>query len=154
MPVSKIGLCALRRASTYVGVHEEPPGSNRGPLIDAWNAEAGVPVGSEWCMSFVHAMCRACGKTLGGSASVGNFAQWAQANGMSIVRPRKGDIGCLEWEADDWPDHAVIVEHVLALRWLGGRFVGWLQYVAGNDGNAVSRRRVWVNPRSRFARIT
>jgi hypothetical protein len=151
--LSTIGLCALKRATGYIGVTEEPPGSNRGPLIDAWNVEAGVPVSSEWCMSFAHAMLRACGKTVGGGASVGNFALWAQANSMIVARPRRGDLGCLEWEADNWPDHVVFVERVLALRWLGGRFVGWLQYVAGNDGNAVSRRRVWVNPRSRFARI-
>ena len=143
----------LLRATAFIGTREQPPGSNRGSSIDRWNRQAGVPVGSPWCMSFVHAMYAAEGKTLGGWASVGDFARWATAQGWQVGRPRRGDVGCLDWNADDWPDHAVIVERVLALRWRGSRFVGWIQYVAGNDGDAVSRRRLWVPASSRFARV-
>lgn len=149
-----VRLRALARAAGYIGTAEMPPGSNRGTLIDGWNVGAGVPVGSAWCMSFIHGMYRAEGVTLGGWAGVGNFAAWAQAQGWTVGRPRRGDIGCLDWNGDSWPDHAVIVERVLALRWSpSGRFVGWLQYIAGNDGDAVTRRRLWVPSTSRFARI-
>jgi hypothetical protein len=136
-----------------IGVSEQPPGSNRGVLIDKWNLEAEVPIGSEWCMSTVHAAYKSVGVTLGGWASVGNFASWASQQGWTIGRPRRGDVGCLDWNGDSWPDHAVIVERVLALRWRNGRFVGWIQYVAGNDGNQVRRRRIWVPATSRFARV-
>lgn len=148
-----VRLRVLRWAQGYVGVTEQPPGSNRGPLIDRWNLEAGEPAGSEWCMDFVHAGYLANGVKLGGWGSVGDFAQWAKQQGWAVGRPRRGDIGCLDWNADRWPDHAVIVERVLALRWRGAAFVGWVQYVAGNDGNAVSRRRIWVPATSRFARV-
>lgn len=148
-----VRICALARASTYVGVREDPPGSNRGHLIDAWNRLAGVPVGSKWCMSFQHAMFLACGITLGGWASVGNFLAWAVANHYEVRRPFRGDLICFEWEQDTWPDHVGQVEHVLALRWRGSRFVGWVQYIAGNDGDAVSRRRRWITARDRFARV-
>jgi len=37
--------CAL----SNVGVCEIPPGSNRGPEIDAWAREFGSPLGSFWC---------------------------------------------------------------------------------------------------------
>lgn len=43
-------------ASKYVGVSEQPVGSNRGPLIDRWNTNAHAPLGSFWCASFVSAV--------------------------------------------------------------------------------------------------
>lgn len=33
----------------------ETDGNNRSPIIDEWNRAAGVPVGSNWCGSFVYA---------------------------------------------------------------------------------------------------
>lgn len=148
-----VRLRALELAQSHIGVTEQPPGSNRGPLIDKWNRDAGEPLGSAWCMDFVHGMYLANGVRLGGWGSVGDFEQYARSQGWQITRPRRGDIGCLDWNGDHWPDHAVIVERVLALRWSGSSFVGWIQYIAGNDGNAVSRRRLWVPATSRFARV-
>ena len=45
------------------GVHEEPSGSNRGPLIDKWNRAAGVAPGPSafWCGSFCNACLGAAG---------------------------------------------------------------------------------------------
>ena len=40
-------------AEKYIGVSEQPAGSNRGPLIDRWNTNVHVPLGSFWCASFV-----------------------------------------------------------------------------------------------------
>lgn len=40
---------ALDFALTNIGVCEDPPGSNRGPEIDAWTREIGSPLGSYWC---------------------------------------------------------------------------------------------------------
>src|SRR5258708_24148864 len=40
---------ALDFALLHIGVCEVPPGSNRGPEIDAWAQEFGSPVGSYWC---------------------------------------------------------------------------------------------------------
>jgi hypothetical protein len=146
-------ICALLKAATFVGTTEQPPGSNRGPLIDRWNMGAGVPLGSAWCMSFQHAMFRLCGVKLGGWASVGNFEAWAFKHAYEVRRPRRGDLICFEWELDSWPDHVGIAERVLALRWKGVRFVGWVRYIAGNDGNAVSRRTRWMTERDRFCRV-
>jgi len=36
----------LTLANKYVGVSEEPFGSNRGDLIDKWNRQSNVPLGS------------------------------------------------------------------------------------------------------------
>src|ERR1700732_3810048 len=40
---------ALDFALANIGVCEVPPGSNRGPEIDAWATEFGSPLGSYWC---------------------------------------------------------------------------------------------------------
>jgi hypothetical protein len=161
VPATPLGLCALRKARLYLGTKEQPPDSNRGPLIDSWNRAAGVPVGSRWCMSFVHSMFLACGRALGGGASVGNFEAWVRHGGGQLVaRPFAGDVVCYRFDADDWPDHTGIVERVLALRWSGRTFVGWVRIVEGNtslgndaNGGAVMRRTRWIK-RARFARIT
>lgn len=144
---------ALEHAIARLGVTEQPLGSNRGPLIDKWNRAANGLVGEPWCMSFIHGMYLELGVTLGGWAGVGNFESWARSHGYLVGRPRRGDIGCLDWNGDAWPDHAVIVERVLALRWRGSSFVGLIRYVAGNDGDRVQRRTRWVPSTSRFARV-
>jgi hypothetical protein len=43
-------------ALRYVGTEEQPLGSNRGFLIDRWNAQVNAPIGSFWCCSFVSSM--------------------------------------------------------------------------------------------------
>jgi len=40
-------------ARKYIGVSEQPVGSNCGPLIDRWNTLVNAPIGSFWCASFV-----------------------------------------------------------------------------------------------------
>lgn len=152
---------ALQKALKYLGVKEDPPDSNRGPLIDQWNHAAGVPVGSPWCMSFVHSMYLPW-RTLGGSASVELFDEWAARNGMIVQRPFRGDLVCYDWDADNWDDHVGIVEKVLALRWRGKIFAGWVATVEGNtsptilgsqaDGAGVYRRRRWIQT-AKFVRI-
>lgn len=43
-------------AEKYIGTKEDPIGSNRGALIDRWNASVNAPIGSFWCASFVSAV--------------------------------------------------------------------------------------------------
>jgi hypothetical protein len=47
--VSPAVRAALDFALSNIGVCEHPPGSNRGPEIDAWCTEFGSPLGSFWC---------------------------------------------------------------------------------------------------------
>lgn len=147
---------ALRRARTYIGTREQPPGSNRGPLIDRWNRDACGMVGVYWCASFVHGMYKAIGVLLPGGASVLNVRAWAQSVGDIVKRPRRGDLACFEFGEGAWDygDHIGFVEKVLALRWGAGKFTGWIQTIEGNttsgsagvqsDGGGVFRRRRWV----------
>src|SRR4051812_31270525 len=114
---------ALDHAAMYVGVHEVPAGSNKGPHINGWLKDAGVPPGNPWCMAFIHGMFLEAGYTLGGGASVGNFEAWARAHHYVWASvPKPGDIACYEWEHDNWPDHVGIVHHVAVKH---SRIVHW-----------------------------
>lgn len=161
---SRVGFAALKEAQRHIGVREEPPGSNRGPLIDKWNEGAGVPVGSPYCEAFQHtAVWLPVGVKLGGGAYTPATVAWGQAQGYERRRPWRGYLVFFDWDRDGTVDHAGIVEKVLALRWKGGRFVGLIRTVEANtsagilgsqsDGGGVHRRLRWVNPGTRFLRI-
>lgn len=150
-------IAALRRAERYIGVTEHPAGSNRGPQIDEWNRDACGLTGVYWCCSFIHGCFKDVGFDLPGHASVGAVLAWAKSSGYVVKRPRRGDLVCFEFGegAYAYDDHIGIVERVLALRWSGGRFTGWIQTVEGNtsaqngsgsqsNGGGVFRRRRWV----------
>lgn len=53
MPKSRNDLVAWMRS--HADVREQPKGSNRHPLIDAWLTRIGSPLGSAWCAAVVHA---------------------------------------------------------------------------------------------------
>lgn len=156
-------LRALDHARQYIGVKEDPPGSNDGPEIRKWLKDAGINQPAPWCMAFLRAMFKKAGVKLGGGASVGFFEEWAVQNGELIVRrPFAGDVVCYRFDADNWPDHVGIVEKVLALRWRGKEFAGWVQTIEGNtssgvfgsqaNGGGVYRRRRWIS-RCKFVRV-
>lgn len=93
--VNKYGKRFVELASKYVGVTEEPLGSNRGKLIDQWNTALGVPVGSFWCASFVSAVVRDFEKSgidfpLQQSASCDSWLKQAKVNAMTSIKPETG----------------------------------------------------------------
>lgn len=168
MAVKKpLRLRVLARATTYVGVREKPPGSNRGTLIDAWNQLANVPAGSPYCDAFVHAMHHAEGYELGSPKADDAYCPatlaMCQRNGWEVKRPYRGDLVFYDWNSDGVADHVGVIDRVLALRWRGGRFVGLLRAVEANtssglsgsqsDGDGVYRRTRWVNASTRFVRV-
>lgn len=149
---------ATEHAAKYLGVSEVPPGSNRGGDIDRWQVWANGLVGYPWCAAFVCGMVReACGLIVPtpGRASVERLEQWAAATGELLTgktRPRRGDLILYDWNADDWYDHIGFVERVLAIRWLGNRFIGRVRTIEGNTDDAVRRRwRTCANVR--FVRL-
>lgn len=149
-------LRALSVAASKIGVKEH--GFNRGPLIDLWNEEAGVPLGSPYCCSFVHSMFKRVGFNLPGGASVALLRAAAAKNGWIVRRPLRGDLACFDFNTGDrygpFGDHVGFVERVLALRWSNGTFTGWVQTCEANtssgaggsqaDGGGVYRRRRWL----------
>ena len=51
-----VGLKALAKAQSRVGVSESPPGSNSGPLVSAWLKIAKASVPNPWCAAFMYSM--------------------------------------------------------------------------------------------------
>lgn len=61
---------------------------NRGPLIDAWNKEAGAPLGSSWCAAFAGAMWTAQGFPLPSYyAACETIHAWAVKAGTLVHEP-------------------------------------------------------------------
>lgn len=157
---SKAGLAALAVAQQKVGVREVPPNSNWGPSVSKFLASVGITTPAAWCLAFVHWCFLQGGKTLGGGGLVQAFEDWAKANGEIVTRPFKGDCACYDWNSDGWADHTGIVEKVLALRWKGKLFVGWVQTIEGNTGGSglltgpdgVYRCRRWIGS-CKFVRV-
>jgi hypothetical protein len=82
---------------------------NRSPIIDKWNREAGVPVGSNWCGSYVYA-----GQQYMGWASPSAPAwspAWNRAN-ERIAKPDTGDKFLLHYANLNRIGHVGFVIHV------------------------------------------
>src|SRR5450759_1043677 len=83
---------AIDYALRHVGVCEEPPGSNRGPEIDAWAKEFGSPPGSYWCALSV-GKARKVGGLWIPSHDVGSCNEWvlqATRAGLITKEPEPG----------------------------------------------------------------
>lgn len=84
--VPKLNVFICIRAAQDIGVCEDPPGSNRGKDIDAWNFRAHAPMGSFWCASWATAVWEDCSVDLprAGRASCDNLVAWAKKQGLWI----------------------------------------------------------------------
>lgn len=147
-------LKALAHAATYVGVSEQPLGSNDGPQVRVWLKNVGITSPAPWCAAFMWSMFKQAGVELPipGAAAVESWEQWGEASGDIVTRPFKGDVVCYDWNADNWYDHVGIVEKVLALRWRGRVFAGWVRTIEGNSGDRVTRQTRWIQS-AKFIRI-
>jgi len=150
---------ALEHARRYVGVREQPHGSNTGPHIERWQKWATGTTGYPWCAAFLCGMVReACGLVVPTPkrASVGFLEDWAGEVGSLLkpgTRPRPGDWICYRFDADDWPDHIGGVLRVVGARkWRGGYFFGTVRTIEGNVGDAVRVKYRSVR-RVKFIRI-
>jgi hypothetical protein len=70
----------LSWAAGLIGTCEDPPGSNRGQLIDQWATSAGIEPGSPWCALFVSAAYHqlSIGSPFGWIASAYKFSEWGK----------------------------------------------------------------------------
>lgn len=145
-----IRLRTLKRAKTYLGVHEVPPGSNLGPQIETWQLKATGSKGYPWCAAFLWNMFYDSGKALKIKypASVLSWVNWATTLGFAKARPYMGDVVAYSWHGSTPhpEDHIGIIEKVLALPWKrnGRRF--FIKTIEGNTGDSVRRRWRWVDP--------
>jgi len=76
-------------AARYVGVRENPLGSNRGPLIDQWERHWGM-IGQPWCGMFTSAVLREAGVTDVSHPSTWIIVQRAREKGWTTKVPVPG----------------------------------------------------------------
>ena len=76
-------------AARYVGVRENPLGSNRGPLIDQWERHWGM-LGEPWCGMYLSAVLRESGVTDVSHPSTWIIVQRARENGWTTKVPVPG----------------------------------------------------------------
>jgi hypothetical protein len=116
-------------ALDHVGLEEAPPGSNRGPDIDAWLLRCGVPVGLAWCAAFA-SHCVSFGGTNVHEASVARLAQKLP----QVMTPLAGDV--FYWLNPDGTGHCGIVTGVAA------------SVILTCEGNSEDGVRVWRRERA------
>lgn len=75
----------LRDAVACIGMHESPPGSNRGPQVDVWLHLAHAELGDPWCASFATACYqRTSPPPIPRLASALKIREWAERNGRLL----------------------------------------------------------------------
>jgi len=154
---SSLMLHALGIAGTQVGQREEPPGSNRGPMVDVYLRETGIDpehssnAGRAWCMAFVYWAFETAAGSIGPAnplpKTAGCLDHWNRARGIAGARRisaadasadpgqvKPGSIFILDFGGG--LGHAGIVERVSS----GGR----LSTVEGNSNTDGSRNGVGV----------
>jgi hypothetical protein len=81
---------ALKKAEAEIGVMEDPPGSNSGPMVDKFLASAGAGPGDSWCMAFVHWCFEQAAHDLGAPnifpRTAGCLDAWAKVSAASPQR--------------------------------------------------------------------
>lgn len=122
---------ALQIASSFVGTREVPPGSNRGPVVDAFIRSVGLdPVGHSypWCAAFIYYCFQQAATALGVANPVirtaGALDHWNRAakpllpRRITAIAARKnpelvkpGVIGILLIDPKTGAGHEYLVEH-------------------------------------------
>ena len=93
-----MGGVALQIARKFVGVSEQPAGSNRGPMVDKFLARVGVPPGNPWCLAFAYYCVDEAANELHianplkKTGSCSQFFKWAQETNRLVTRPSPGDL--------------------------------------------------------------
>ena len=132
-------------ARRYIGVEEQPRGSNRGPHINDFLAHAGLPPGNPWCTAFVSFCIHKAAAEIGIET---NFPRtgwtpallpWARKENKLItrneieagVKPKPGWVALFYYPNLQRVAHSGIVERTLP--------IGIVVTIEGNTNNEGSR---------------
>lgn len=127
----------LTKAASFIGVTENPKGSNNVPFVIDYfgylpeHADKVAP----WCVIFVWDVFRMVGASnlLFDGKKVGSCTvlwKWAKNNGLCVTTPKPGDLVLLDWNSDQTADHIGFVEEVHETT---------LTTIEGNCDDAVKR---------------
>ncbi len=136
----------LKVAVKQLGVMEDPPGSNKGPVVDQYLASVGLPSGLFWCAAFVYWGFDKASTTLGKKNPLFKtghvMTHWNKTTGKkittdeavnkpSLIKP--GHIFIMN--TGGAAGHTGIVEKVEG---------GFIHTIEGNSNNAGSRNGIGV----------
>lgn len=124
----------IRIATNYIGIVEEPLGSNRGHFVDAFLAPGGVGLGQPWCAAFVSWVLREAGLEVSGGYHV-SAAKLLRSLWPQVGEVLPGDV--FGWVNPDGTGHCGFVLGVAPR-------IGTLATV---EGNSEHRVRVCWRPR-------
>jgi len=102
------------RASVDVGLLEEPPGSNRSPVIDSYVNAVLSPLGSSWCAAGVSAWYRDAGAMIPATAA-GACTSWhvmGQVRNRLTKVPDVGAVVLYDFAGDGHADHCGVIVRV------------------------------------------
>jgi hypothetical protein len=122
----------IARAQIYIGMHEEPLGSNSGPFVKKCQSFTWLPgTGWPWCVAFCQRVFAECGLKLPwGSAGAWDLYGLALKAGWTTQKPAPGYIAI--WNIGS--GHASIVRRVLG------------NEVETIDGNVSDKVSVCIRP--------
>lgn len=136
----------LKKAVTQLGVMEDPPGSNKGPIVNQYLASVALPPGLFWCAAFVYWCFDKAAVKLGKNNPVFKtghvMTHWNKTAGKKILtadaidKPsliKPGHIFMLNTGGSS--GHTGIIEKVDG---------GFIHTIEGNSNNSGSRNGIGV----------
>ena len=155
-----LGTAIVMRLFRDLLICEEPPSSNRGARIDAYNTRAGAPLGSYWCASFLACVWDDAGAETPGyglAPSCDEWVRYAKREGLWVPkteRPKVGD-AVLYGTPTDAHHIGCIVRTAPILRTIEGNtaVAGFNRNGEGVEAKTVDLAKVvgYVRPRKRPA---
>ena len=136
----------VKVATSQIGIMEDPPGSNKGPVVDKYLASVGLPPGLFWCAAFVY-WCFDKAAVKNGRANplvkTGHvMTHWNKTKGKKILTAEAVDKPSLikpghifMMNTGGSSGHTGIIEKVEG---------GFVHTIEGNSNNAGSRNGIGV----------
>lgn len=124
----------INKALTYLGIKEDPPGSNNVIFNTAYYGRTINHPDYHWCVVGVWYTFRECGAADlffdgGKTASCASLWDWAKRKNLTVKSPARGDLVLFDWDGNGKANHVGIIKAV--------RSDGTLDTVEFNVGDAV-----------------
>ena len=146
---------ALEIALTQEGNHEEPKGSNSGPMVNQYLASVGLGPGYSWCMAFVYWCFNQAAQEMGVKNPLkktgGVIAQLMASKKYLAKPPKPGDVGIMEFGGGK--GHTFIVVDYDPKTGYISTIEGNTDDSGGREGWEVARRRRRVDSIHAFLRF-
>ena len=109
----------IKCALSYVGITEDPPGSNNVIFNTAYYNRVINHPDYHWCVVGVWYTFKECGAADlffdgGKTASCASLWDWAKKNKLTVKTPARGDLVLFDWDGNGKANHVGIIKEVYA----------------------------------------